>query len=276
MPFRLKCDRCHESIVPIKVLVTGFCEKQEQLLVCWLPVPFFQVAQARDSREVFRVLEQEKPDIVLLGETVPQLLGMDLTEVMKKSPRLKDVPSLRFEKIGQNLNGSDGPFGWADDDTNDRGIRQDLWTAISQHIPERLLLVDDNPGSPRSHPQAEGVRESSVEARDQEALPRDSGQPDSWVPAVTADTSRHLQEEAQRFARTIVSDIILYNPEKSEEGVRTGTFEEMMREDLQEGRRLYDERITPEMTPGQDYFKGAILDFVHKRSQRGSPRVPIQ
>ena len=76
-------------------------------------------------------------------------------------------------------------------------------------------------------------------------------------------------EKARRFARLIVSDIALYNQEIVAEGLRKGTFFELLQDDITEGRSLYDNRVPEAIRTIKDYYQEAFDDFVKaKKNQR--------
>jgi len=49
--------------------------------------------------------------------------------------------------------------------------------------------------------------------------------------------------KAKRFARTIITDIVLYNKSKVEEGIKNDNIFEVLDEDIQMGRKLFEERV---------------------------------
>jgi predicted Zn finger-like uncharacterized protein len=69
-------------------------------------------------------------------------------------------------------------------------------------------------------------------------------------------------EKARRFARIIVSDIALYNQEAVIEGIKKGTFFEMLKNDINEGRELYEKRIPDAIRMKKDYYKEALDNFI--------------
>jgi hypothetical protein len=80
-------------------------------------------------------------------------------------------------------------------------------------------------------------------------------------------------EAAARLARTIVSDIALYNKEKILEGIKKDNLFELLEEELQEGERFYKTRVDPELVGKTNYYNKAIVDILIKRS--GEIESPI-
>jgi hypothetical protein len=80
-------------------------------------------------------------------------------------------------------------------------------------------------------------------------------------------------EAAARLARTIVSDIALYNKEKILEGIKKDNLFELLEEELQKGERFYKTRVDPELVGKTNYYNKAIVDILIKRS--GDIESPI-
>ena len=82
-------------------------------------------------------------------------------------------------------------------------------------------------------------------------------------PNLKGDPAAH--EAAKRLARIIISDIALYNQRAIEEGIEKGTFHELLKEELAEGKKLYESRIPDEIRSGTQYLEAATEDFISKK-----------
>jgi predicted Zn finger-like uncharacterized protein len=69
-------------------------------------------------------------------------------------------------------------------------------------------------------------------------------------------------EKARRFARIIVSDVALYNQEAVIEGLQHGTFFELLKVDINEGRELYERRVPAVIRAKKDYYQEAFDNFI--------------
>ncbi len=76
----------------------------------------------------------------------------------------------------------------------------------------------------------------------------------------------NTHEAAARLARTIVSDIALYNKDKIQEGIENDTLFDVLEEQIQEGEKLYQSRVDPELAKTTNYYNKAIVDILIKRS----------
>lgn len=67
---------------------------------------------------------------------------------------------------------------------------------------------------------------------------------------------------AQRLARTIASDILLYNREKVERGIREDSLFTILEAELNEGRELYKSRVSQEIIETYKLLERAIVDIL--------------
>lgn len=74
-------------------------------------------------------------------------------------------------------------------------------------------------------------------------------------------------DQAKRLARTIVSDVAIYNREKVEEGIRNDNIFDVLSAEIEEGRQHFNSRIAPELVSG-NYFELALVDILVKRSEK--------
>ena len=68
-------------------------------------------------------------------------------------------------------------------------------------------------------------------------------------------------EAARRLARAIASDISLYNEEKVVQGIEKDNLFEVMAEELEEGRALFQSRVTPDLY-AKNFYERAVIDVL--------------
>ncbi len=73
-------------------------------------------------------------------------------------------------------------------------------------------------------------------------------------------------EAAWRLARTIISDIALYNKDKVIEGIKNDRIFELLEEELKEGEELFFTRVEPDFARQSNIFNRAIVDILIKKS----------
>ena len=69
-------------------------------------------------------------------------------------------------------------------------------------------------------------------------------------------------DRAARLARTIASDISLYNEEKCLRGISEDTFFDLLSDEIEEGRELYRGRVSAELFARTNYFDRALVDII--------------
>src|SRR3990167_7744940 len=70
-----------------------------------------------------------------------------------------------------------------------------------------------------------------------------------------------IEEAARRLARAIASDLSLYNAEKIERGIANDSLFEELSADIEEGRALYNSRVSPELY-AKNFYDRAIVDLL--------------
>ncbi|HLB05733.1 MAG TPA: hypothetical protein VJL62_03355 [Thermodesulfobacteriota bacterium] len=80
-------------------------------------------------------------------------------------------------------------------------------------------------------------------------------------------------ELAKRLARTIVSDIALYNPTKVKEGIERDDIFEILKDELEEGMKLYLSRVEPSIVADHYFFEQAIVDVLIKQAGKIKSKI---
>jgi hypothetical protein len=74
--------------------------------------------------------------------------------------------------------------------------------------------------------------------------------------------------KAERLARIVISDIVLYNEERFAAAVRGGNVLQAMAAELAEGRQLFEERVDPRVRAERDYLKDELMRRAQARGMR--------
>ncbi len=72
-------------------------------------------------------------------------------------------------------------------------------------------------------------------------------------------------DEAKRLARTILSDILLYNQAKVKEGIEKDSLFEILTEELAEGKKYYENMVDEEVRRSSNFFNEAVVDVLLKQ-----------
>ncbi len=96
--------------------------------------------------------------------------------------------------------------------------------------------------------------------------------PAAKPPEAPAPAGSPEEEKAKRLARIIVSDIALYNADSIKEGIQKGNFYELLKRDIEEGYKLFKERVPAPIRESHDYLKDALEQLVaNKKKELGLP-----
>jgi len=87
--------------------------------------------------------------------------------------------------------------------------------------------------------------------------PAEPATPDAEVAGAVSD--------AERLARIIVSDIVLYNPEKFESGIQNGNVVEALQAEMDEGRQHFQQRVDPRVRDLRDFLSDELVRVAHQR-----------
>jgi hypothetical protein len=78
------------------------------------------------------------------------------------------------------------------------------------------------------------------------------------APALSPEEAK-AHEDAKRFARLIVSEIKLYNEAKVTEGRKAKDLHSRLKEDIERGRQMYHDRISPGLRNNTNYFHDELV-----------------
>ena len=87
--------------------------------------------------------------------------------------------------------------------------------------------------------------------------------PDSKTQEAPAEPREY--EDARRLARLILSDIVIYHPEKVEQSIRENNFFEVLHDQINEGREYYDSRVPLRVRRDTEIFAETMQQFVQMK-----------
>jgi hypothetical protein len=69
-------------------------------------------------------------------------------------------------------------------------------------------------------------------------------------------------EDAKRFARLLIQEIVLYHPKEVEDGRANKNLYVLLKDDIDRSREAYEQRFTKPSIRGRDYFKQAMIHYL--------------
>lgn len=88
-----------------------------------------------------------------------------------------------------------------------------------------------------------------------------------------APTQKDPHERAQRLARLIVGEIVLYHKEKIVEAIKNDRLFEDLERELDEARAYYERNVDPAVRVQAGYFDQAVVDILVKGQGNVESRI---
>jgi len=210
-----------------------------------------------DGVEAMLEIQRKLPRVAVLSAALPRMYGFQICEIVKRNESLRSMGVVlvgsihhpdRYRRPPGELYGADA---YVEEPDLPEGLRPAL---------ERLGV------SVRA---ARGRAEAAPPRAAPAAAPRAAAPPAAAPvqPAPKLDDGFDEQRaKAERLARIIVSDIVLYNEEKFAAAVRAGRVVELLTPDLEEGRALFRERIDERVRAEKDHLAEELLRVARTRS----------
>jgi predicted Zn finger-like uncharacterized protein len=259
-----------------------------------------QPVLVHDGVEAILTIQRTLPRAVVLDAGLPKMFGFQVCELMKRNPSLRHIQVVligaihhrdRYRRAPSEIYGADAYL-------ERHQLRENLLTTlrglglpVGRVATERVAArpAPLQAGEARAQ-RAEGERSSLRPGAGERssirpgALERSSlkpaaverrppkpaaGEPPSPLidpaadPALAAEVGR-----AERLARIIVSDVVLYNEEKLDAAIRAGNVSESFESEMQEGRGHFAQRIDARVREMRDFLGEELLRVARARGMR--------
>ena len=205
----------------------------------------YDVIISKDGIDAMVKAMKEHPFLVVIDVTLPKIYGFEVCKRIKERKETSDIKVIligsvydkdKYRRRPENLHG-------ADDYIEAHEIRA--------HLIDKVKALKEGT---RTKPPAEESPPSTQPTPSQQEIP----------------TAQEGIERARRLVKTILADILLYNPEKVKEAILNGTFEEVFRAQLNEGLKLYNMRIPQQIRQHRDIFREELEKFLETKKQEFS------
>lgn len=255
----------------IRVVVANeseaFCNAVRDVLA---PEPV-EVHAFHDGREAFDSIVRMKPDVVLLDVALPSMYGFEVCEAIRRMPELTSVKIILIASIYDKTKYKRAPVSLygADDYIEKHHIPDSLaamvYRLVSGQQPVESLA--DQVGEGEDEAQTATQKLSPGEREEQEftrlELKRDEESETSSPSPRSRPELSEAQVKARRLARIIVSDIVLYNQARVEEGVKKGTFYQLLADEIAEGKAIYLSRVPGDVIQGTSFLEEAFAELIN-------------
>lgn len=144
------------------VLVVEDTELLRRMYADRLTQDGYRVLTAADGLEALSTLRSDTPDLILLDLIMPKMSGLEVLDLVKKDPRLKDIPVVILSNLGDDADMQRG----LDMGAMDYMIKNDARPAdVSEKITAILAMVDgpDGPAAAKGYRLAIKDREAGAD-----------------------------------------------------------------------------------------------------------------
>lgn len=70
------------------------------------------------------------------------------------------------------------------------------------------------------------------------------------------------KQKARRLARALISDMLVYHPEKRQQGIRDGTLPQLFKDEIDKSRLEYIEQVGREMADSTPFWTEALNEIL--------------
>ena len=70
------------------------------------------------------------------------------------------------------------------------------------------------------------------------------------------------KQKARRLARALVSDLVVYHPDKRQQGLRDGTLPQLFKDEIEKSWREYVEQVGAELAKTTSFWAEALNEIL--------------
>jgi two-component system sensor histidine kinase/response regulator len=224
----------------------------------------YQTVAVADGIEAMVKSIKERPFLAIVEVSLPKIYGFEVCKRLKQRPETKGMKFILISSPYDKTRYIREPESLyeADDHIEEHRIPEILIDAINTLKSKKPEKKTEKREKAEQVDKVEKPAEApSVKILEQKREPE--VRPEVKISATPVDNDKI--ERAKRLARTILSDIYLYNTAKADEAIRNNTFATVFASEIREGLKLYDNRISQEVRAQGDFFKETIKAFIEKK-----------
>ncbi len=266
---RFKCPKCGAVLLVkkplpapekpgegLKILVAHSKPAVAGEIVALLEKSGYSIITASDGVETMVKSIKERPALAIAEVGLPKVYGFEVCKRLKQRPETKGMKFIlvnsvydkdKYKREPESLYG-------ADDYIEEHRIPELLMDSIRMMIETK----------PAAKPEEKMMKPPEPVSKDESLSKPEPGFQPAGKNVPLAD---ERIERARRLARTIISDIYLYNTAKADEAIRDNTFHSAFAADIKEGLKLYKSRIAQDVRAQGDFFEEALTNFIERKKK---------
>ena len=233
-----------------------------------------QPVLVHDGVEAILAIQRTLPRAVVLDAGLPKMFGFQVCELMKRNESLRHIQVLligaihhrdRYRRAPSEIYGADAYLERHQLRENLLPTLRSFGLPVGRVTRERVVARPRvrrrrRRAPPRREPGRRRPRRSEPQASRRVRVHATAPAED---PALAAEIGR-----AERLARIIVSDVVLYNEEKLDAAIRAGNVTESFESEMQEGRGHFAQRIDARVREMRDFLGEELLRVARARGMR--------
>lgn len=202
---------------------------------------------------------KEYPFLSIVEVILPKIYGFEVCKRLKSRTETKDMKFILITSVYDRTKYRREPISLygADEYIEDHNLSTELiekinrLRSITEEETEKVIQPPIKEPETRHHGKIEGP-----EQKVQPEIKKETISP------AEAEASEEKVERAKRLARTIINDIYLYNSAKVDVSIKNDNFYSVFANEVKEGKKLYENRILPEIRNLGDFYREAIDNFI--------------
>jgi CheY-like chemotaxis protein len=254
-----------------------------------------QTVLVHDGVEAILTIQRSLPRVIVIDAALPRMFGFQICEIVKRNESLRHIQVLlvgaihngsRYRRPPGELYGADAYIERPDVPAGLRTILEGFGLlSRSTPAPSGLPQFDPQPtpaAEPQSHAPAAPVIPVAPEPAEPVPATPEPATPERVEPVAPTPPVQEVESgaampgddalgeevaRAERLARIIVSDIIIYNQEKFEAALQAGNVVDAMEAELAEGSSLFVARIDQSLRDKRDFLAEELLRVARLRSE---------
>ena len=219
-----------------------------------------------DGETVLKLMEAAPPHVAVVDVALQGLYAFEVVDKIRRRPGLGGVKILLLSSVYNRMAYKRSPtslYG-ADDYIEKHHIPGDLIPKINRLALDAAPVATPAPLEEEQAGKMLPKQEAATQTPDYIHLVNEKIQ-SAENREVAGDGAVPDVERAKRLARIIVSDIALYYQERVDEGIRGGTWAELLAVEIQEARKLFRERFPDPRIQQARILEAAFIDLLERR-----------
>ena len=257
-----------------------------------------QPTLVHDGVEAILAIQRLLPRAIVIDAALPKMFGFQICEIVKRNESLREIHVVlvgaihdrtRYRRPPEEIYGADAYIERQDLPEALRSILHGFGMLSSAHQPSAVSAAAAIPltppvvaFAPTIAPAVEEIPAAPVPAAPVPAVPEIVKPAGSTEPLVAHQTPESVVspepasedpgidekvEQAERLARIVVSDIVLYSKEKFDAAVQAGNVLEAMQPEIAEGRSLFASRVDASIQKTRDFLSEELLRVAEARGK---------